>query len=57
MKKETKCPWCGEMVAPEPKVVQRKLAAVVERECPACKKILAAYLEEDQDFMPKIRKF
>ena len=56
-KKETQCPWCGEMVVPEPKVVQRKAAAVVERKCPACGKILAAYLEEDQNFMPKIRKF
>jgi len=54
---EIKCPWCGERVTPEPKVIHRKVAEVVERRCPQCGKVLAAYLEQDRDFMPKIRTF
>ena len=57
MSKEIKCPWCGERVTPEPEVIQRKVAEVVERRCPQCGKVLAAYLEQDRDFMPKIRTF
>jgi ribosomal protein S27AE len=57
LSKEIKCPWCGERVTPEAKVMQRKVAEVVERRCPRCGKVLAAYLEQDRDFMPKIRTF
>lgn len=57
MSKKIKCPWCGEMVTPEPRVIQRKVAEVVERRCPRCSKVLAAYLEQDRDFMPNIRTF
>ena len=57
MSKEIKCPWCGERVTPEAKVMQRKVAEVVERRCPRCGKVLAAYLEQDRDFMPRIRTF
>ena len=57
MSKEIRCPWCGEMVRAEAKVIQRKVDDVVERKCPQCGKILAAYLEQDKDFMPKIRTF
>lgn len=57
MSKEITCPWCGERVTPEAKVMQRKVAEVVERRCPRCGRILAAYLEQDRDFMPKIRTF
>ena len=57
MSKEIKCPWCGEIVTPDANVIQRKEADVVERRCPQCGKVLAAYLEQDRDFMPKIRTF
>jgi endogenous inhibitor of DNA gyrase (YacG/DUF329 family) len=57
LSKEIRCPWCGEMVRAEAKVIQRKVDDVVERKCPQCGKILAAYLEQDKDFMPKIRTF
>jgi len=57
LEKENKCPWCGEMVRPDSKVAKLKAAVVVERRCPRCGKILSAYLEQDSDFMPKIRKF
>ena len=57
MSKEIRCPWCGEMVRAEAKVIQRKVDDVVERRCPQCGKILAAYLEQDKDFMPGIRTF
>ena len=57
MSKEITCPWCDEIVTPDAKVIQRKVADVVETRCPRCGKVLAAYLEEDRDFMPKIRTF
>ena len=57
MKKEAKCPWCGETVAPEAEVIKRSTTEVVERKCPKCGKILAAYMKDEPDFMPRIRKF
>ena len=57
MSKEITCPWCGERVKAEPKVIQRKVAEVVERRCSQCGKVVAAYLEQDRDFMSKIRTF
>ena len=39
MSKEIRCPWCDEIVTPEPKVIQRKVDDVVERRCPQCGKL------------------
>lgn len=59
-RKDVKCPWCGAVVsASEFKVTQVKKdsAAVVERRCSKCDKILAAYVEGEHDFLPRIRTF
>ncbi len=58
--REVKCPWCGEVTpAPEVKVGRHDndYGTVVERRCPKCSKVLAAYLEGEVDFLPRIRIF
>jgi hypothetical protein len=60
MGKQVKCPWCGEAQAEsEVKVstVKNDQGNVVERRCAKCHRVLAAYLEQEGDFIPKIRKF
>lgn len=59
-KPEIKCPWCGETLPTATvKVNHKKIGAgtVVERRCPKCDKILAAYLEEEGEFFSKMRTF
>jgi len=58
MDKEVKCPWCSEMTTP--KLNRSKNDSghiIVERECSHCGKILAAYLEEEGNFLPDVRTF
>jgi len=57
-KASRKCPWCGQAVV-EPKVALLKndLGDVRERRCPHCGKILAAYLDEEGEFMMKMRSY
>jgi len=58
--REVKCPWCGEITpVPEVKVIRHKndYGTVMERRCPKCDEVLAAYLEEEGDFLPGIRTF
>ena len=57
MEKEVKCPWCGETVVPEVTLRQRKSALVRERKCPKCNSIIAAYREEEGEFLKKMRTF
>jgi len=58
--REVKCPWCGEVI-PVTKVKVRRhkndYGTVIERRCPRCGNVLAAYLEEEGDFLPGIRTF
>ena len=57
---ETRCPWCGEVVpVAEVKVGRHKndYGTVVERRCPKCSRVLAAYLDGEGDFLPKTRTF
>jgi len=57
---ETKCPWCDEVIPiSEVKVRRYKndYATVIERRCPKCSNVLAAYLDEEGDFLPRIRTF
>ncbi len=57
---EIKCPWCdGVIPMAEVKVGRRKndYATVIERRCPKCSSVLAAYLDEEVDFLPRIRTF
>ena len=58
MAKERKCPWCGEVVT-EPVINKKKNSnvTVVERKCAKCNNVLAAYSEEEGDFLPNIRVF
>ena len=58
--KEIKCPWCGESVAVS--IVkatnsQSEHEQIVERRCPKCDKVLAAYLKKEGEFFPRIRTF
>jgi len=59
-KTEVKCPWCGEVI-PVSEVRAKKdkndYGTVVERRCAKCDKVLAAYLEEEGDFLSKMRTF
>ena len=60
MKEKVKCPWCGKvMPAYEAKVQRYKndYGTVIERRCTECSKVLAAYLEEEGDFLSKMRTF
>lgn len=57
MEKEVRCPWCGEVVVPEVHLLHKKYGDVRERKCPKCNKVLAAYLEQAGNFLPKIRTF
>ena len=59
-REEVRCNWCGETIqVPEVKVkrVKNDYGTVIERRCPKCGKVLAAYLEEEGDFLPRIRTF
>ena len=59
-KTEIKCPWCEEVTpVSEVKVAHKKneFGAVIERRCPGCNKVLAAYLEEEGDFLSRMRTF
>ena len=55
MSKEMQCPWCSETVTPEAKVAQRNLVEVVERNCPRCGKVIAAY-RADEEFLDIIHQ-
>ncbi len=57
---EIKCPWCGETIpTATAKVTHSKndYGVVVERRCPKCDKVLAAYLEKEGNFLAKMRTF
>lgn len=58
--REIVCPWCGKLI-PVPKVelgrYKNDYGTVIERRCPKCDKVLAAYLEEEGGFLPRIRRF
>lgn len=58
--KAIKCPWCEQTTpASGIKVARAKneYGTVIERRCPKCGKVLAAYLESEGDFLPRIRTF
>ena len=58
--REVKCPWCGEGIpVSEVKVSRYKndFGTVLERRCPRCSRVLAAYLEEAGDFLSSMRTF
>ena len=55
--KERSCPWCGENVVAVVKHKKNEYFNLVERECPKCGKVLAAYLEEEGDFLMRMRSY
>lgn len=58
--KEIKCGWCQKVIpAPQVKVkhYRNEFGSVTERRCPHCSNVIAAYLEEEKVFLPKIRTF
>ena len=60
MRKEIKCPWCEEVLSEEEVMVSYKKSdygSVIERRCTKCNGVLAAYLENEGNFLPRIRKF
>jgi hypothetical protein len=57
MEKEVVCPWCEEKAVPKVVILKKENGDVRERRCAKCKKILAAYLVGEGDFMGNVRKF
>ena len=57
MDKEVKCPWCEEMTLPKINHVKNDYGNVLERRCHKCGKVLAAYFEQEGDFLPGTRTF
>ena len=57
MDKEVICPWCETRGVPELRTLKKEDCSVRERRCRKCGRVLAAYLQEEGDFMRKIRKF
>ncbi len=54
------CGWCGEEVlASQCQVTHFKndYGTTIERRCPKCHKVVAAYLEEEGDFLTDMRNF
>ncbi len=57
MEKEVKCPWCKEKTVPKVNLLKKEFGNVKERRCTECGKAIAAYLEEEGDFLSQIRTF
>ncbi len=57
MEKQMKCPWCGEITVLKVRHYQNDYGHIIERRCSECSRVLAAYLEEEGDFLPDIRTF
>jgi len=60
MGKEIKCTWCGEMNSESDVKIGHKrndYGGVVERRCARCGKVMAAYREDEGNFLRRIRKF
>ena len=55
MSEEIMCPWCGEKVSPEKKVVQYKEAKVVERSCSRCSQVISSYMSGEK-FYDRIKE-
>ena len=59
-KTEIKCPWCGEVIQTsevEVKHYKNAYGTLIDRRCTKCNKVLASYLEEEGDFLHRMRTF
>jgi hypothetical protein len=57
MNDDVKCPWCKEKTVLEVCIVEKENGNIKERRCSGCRKIIAAYLVEEGDFLNTVRKF
>jgi len=55
--KQVKCPWCNATVTPQVNQKRTSGGDIVERQCPECGQVLAAYLASEGNFFPEIRVF
>ena len=55
--KQRKCPWCGEIADAKEKLIKKTYGEVRERRCVNCGKVLAAYLSDEGQFLPKMRSY
>lgn len=58
--KQIICPWCREASSEAEVTVNTRKSdygSLIERRCRQCHKVLAAYLENAGDFLPRIRRF
>ena len=55
--RERACPWCGETMVAEVRRRKVPYGDVVERLCPKCGKVVAAYLEQEGDFLMEMRSY
>lgn len=59
-KTEVRCPWCGQTIPADSVIVKHlknDYGTVIERRCSRCNKVLAAYLEEEGEFLARMRTF
>lgn len=59
-REKLRCGWCAKEVAASECKVRRfnnDYGRVIERRCPRCNKVLAAYLESEGDFLIDMRNF
>ena len=59
-REKLRCGWCADEVAASDCRERRfnnEYGTVIERRCPRCDKVLAAYLEEEGDFLTDMRNF
>jgi len=57
MGKQVKCAWCGEMTVPKVEHLKNDYSNIIERRCSKCGRVLAAYVEREGNFLPRIRTF
>ena len=57
MGKAVKCAWCGKVTIPKVSHYKNDYGDIIQRRCSECGKVLAAYLEKEGNFLPRIRTF
>lgn len=55
--KEIVCPWCNGVTRRKENKQKKAQSDVVEARCDKCGKILAAYKNQEGDFLPRIKVF
>ena len=55
--KPRKCPWCEETTDVKEVILKKTHGEIRERRCGNCGKVLAAYLADEGQFLPKMRSY